>query len=168
MTAALLLAGTCHAERKVFPAKGVDFRQYKTYEIMTPRLATKTGIHDNDERFAPLARQTVEREMAARGYQKVDQGGDLQVLTAAIGEKSPQLEAIFVFFNYQTDWGYPSGYGTMSRVNREGTLVLGFIEKKSQKGLWVGVYTSGLGKPGTEEKTVAKGFSKLFEKFPPK
>jgi hypothetical protein len=166
--AALLLCGICSAERKIFPAKGVDFAQFKTYEIMTPRMATKTGIHDNDERFAPLARRLVEEAMAARGFQKVASGGDLQVLTAAIGEKSPQLEAIFVYFNYQTDWGYPSGYGTMSRVNREGTLILGFIDRKTQKGLWVGTYTSGLGRPGTEEKTIEKAMGKLFEKFPPK
>lgn len=56
----------------------------------------------------------------------------------------------------------------MSRVNREGTLVLGFIEKNAQKGPRVGVYTAGMGRPGTEEKTVEKGMKKLFEKFPPK
>lgn len=69
LTALLIFASCGLAEMKVFPAKGVDFKQFKTYEIMTPRLATKMGIQDDDTRFAPLA------------------------------EKSPQPEAIVVIFN---------------------------------------------------------------------
>lgn len=165
---AVLIAGCCLAEMKTYPNKGVDYRQYKTYEIEPPRMLTKAGIQEEDPRFAPLARQLVEQEMTARGFQKVDSGGDLMVMTAAMGEKSPQLEAILVYFNYTTDWGMPSGYTTMARVNREGTLILGFVDKKTKKGLWVGTYTSGLGRPGTEEDTVKKAMSKLFSKFPVK
>lgn len=163
----LLLAGTAAAEMKVFPNKQADFSQYKTYEWLPPRLMNRRGITDNDERFTPVIKRLVDAQMAAKGFQRVEKGGDMQIITAAVSESTPQLEAIMVFFNYATDWGYPSGYATMSRVNREGTLALGFIDTRTQKGLWVGMYTAGLGKPGTEEKTVDKAVRKLFNKFPP-
>ena len=65
---ALLVAATpaTGGKAKVFPAKGVDMSQYHTYQWAKIRLATKTGIVEEDDRVAPMIKESMNRQLAAR------------------------------------------------------------------------------------------------------
>jgi hypothetical protein len=159
------------AEVKTFPSKTIDIRTYATYEWVPIRLKTKMGLFENDPDVSPLVRKALERELAKKGYTVDPKGSNLQLIVAALGGASHQLEAIFAVYSWDHYWWGSNAYGephyaTMSRVNREGTLAVALVDKTTKKGIWCGYVTNGLGRPEDIEKDVDKAASKLISKLP--
>ena len=51
-------------------------------------------------------------------------------------------------------------------MNREGTLIVGLINAKTEEGVWVGFSTEGLGGPKDAAKTINKASSRLMKRLP--
>lgn len=164
--AGLLAAG----ELKVFPSPGVDYSKYKTFTVSPPRLATRQGIIEEDETIIPAIRAAVVREMTAKGFTEVPSGADLMVQCGGIGSGTVTLDALIMTWGVDFYYGgyYPTSMIPIQRYNREGTVVVGLVDAKTKKGLWVAFDTEGLGGRGGIEKTVNTAVSKMFRKFPPK
>jgi hypothetical protein len=164
-----LLAEVTHAaEVKVFPAKGQDVSIYRTYHWVAPKVVTKQGVLEDDPDVAPLIKKSINQQLTRKGYSEVPAGGELVVQSAGLSVVSSQLEG------YLLTWGFDPYWGTydvttaspVSRVNREGTLLIALIEAKTKKVVWSGYTTEALGRPSTLPTSIDKAASRLFKKLP--
>ena len=161
-------AGPVHAQKvKVQSNPNADFSKYKTY-------AWDQGMMAN-----PIIKQhitaAVDRVMAAKGLQKVEEDADL-IVTALISTESdltmtnpswtPALNSIAT--------GIPAS--TQAWPVTEGTLVINILDATTKNGVWRGTATHTLqdGPTGdsvrdarTVEKPINKAVQKMFKQFPP-
>jgi hypothetical protein len=163
-----LLAFTANAQKvKVSSDPSVDFSKFKTYAWDQGTLAN------------PLIKQfivtAVDREMMAKGLQKVESNPDLVVttLTATMSDLTmtnpswaPQLNSIAT--------GIPSSSQTWTVT--KGTLLIDLSDARTKSGVWRGVASHTLenGPTGNAvhdarqvEKPINKAVQKMFKKFPP-
>jgi hypothetical protein len=162
----ILMSG---GELKTWPDPKADFSGYKTYSWLAPRIFTKAGIVEDDPEFTPMVKKAVNKQLAAKGMTEVETGGDLQVISAGVSSGTQQLEAYLVTWGFDAYWGY--SYGMVSpvqRYNKEGTLVVGLVDTKTKKGVWVGMATESLGKQSMVEGAVNHAAERMFKKYPPK
>ena len=163
-----LLAVTVNAQKvKVSSDPAVDFSKYKTYAWDQGTLAN------------PLIKQfivtAVDRELMAKGLQKVDSNSDL-ILTTLTATNSdltmtnpswaPQLNSIAT--------GIPSS--SQAWAVTKGTLVIDMSDARTKNGVWRGIASHTLengptGNPVQDakevEKPINKAVQKMFKKFPP-
>ena len=158
---------------KVGYDKGTDFSKYKTYTWAEPAMpATRPVLFE-----AVVAR--VDVELQSKGLSKVPSGGDLTIMPSGgvnfgiAGEAStpysptyggppPALNA--------TMWTGASGTSGAGTYVPEGTLVLTFVDRGSNKVVWSGSVKQKL---DMEKKTKSleladKAVIKLLKEFPGK
>jgi hypothetical protein len=163
-----LLAVTVNAQKvKVSSDPAIDFAKYKTYAWDQGTLAN------------PLIKQfivtAVDRELSAKGLQKVDSNSDL-ILTTLTATNSdltmtnpswaPQLNSIAT--------GIPSS--SQAWAVTKGTLVIDMSDARTKNGVWRGIASHTLengptGNPVEDakqvEKPINKAVQKMFKNFPP-
>ena len=160
-----LVPGTFAGKVQVWQDKNVNFAQYKTYHWLPPKLLTKQGIVENDPDFADLIKVAVNRQLAQKGLREVPQGGDLEVSTLALAQSIPQLEGFL--FPIETPDFFTAPVATLSRYNREGTLVVNLIDAGTQKSAWCGMAKESIdNKPGAGKKKIGPAAAKMFKKYP--
>ena len=126
---------------------------------------TSAGIVEDDDKVSPLIRTHVTEWLNKKGYQEVFDGAELLVTTGALSESSTMLEGFLLGFGFDYFWGpYVSTASPVQRVNREGTLVVGLLDAKTNEGIWVGFATEAVG--ARINKTVEKAAKKLLKKLP--
>ena len=163
-----LFAFTVNAQKvKVGSDPAVDFSKYKTYAWDQGTLAN------------PLIKQlivtAVDREMSAKGLQKVGTNPDLFVTTLTATESdlattnpswAPQLNSIAT--------GIPSS--SQAWAVTKGTLMIDISDAKTKNGVWraTASHTLENGPTGDRvkdakqvEKPINKAVQKMFKKFPP-
>jgi hypothetical protein len=164
----LALSFSClAADVKTAAAKDVDYSRYKTYVFLPSKLLTKSGVVDGDDRISPMIAKSVKGQLAKKGFTEVSANGDFEVVTWALSESVPQLEAVLFAPYGPVDWG-TAPISTVGRYNREGTLAVNLIDSKTNKSIWAGMVTRALGKPSNVDRDIDKGASDLFKKFPTK
>lgn len=164
----LFAALTVSAQKvKVSSDPACDFSKYKTYAWDQGTLAN------------PLVRQyiiaAVDREMAAKGWRKVENEPDLTItsltainsdLTVTNPSWAPALNSIAT--------GIPSS--SQAWAVTQGTLMIDISDARTKNGVWRGVASHTLenGPTGnnardakTVEKPINKAVQKMFKKFPP-
>jgi hypothetical protein len=163
-----LLAVTVNAQKvKVSSDPAIDVSKYKTYAWDQGTLAN------------PLIKlfivSAVDRELSAKGLQKVDSNSDL-ILTTLTATNSdltmtnpswaPQLNSIAT--------GIPSS--SQAWAVTKGTLVIDMSDARTKNGVWRGIASHTLengptGNPVKDakqvEKPINKAVQKMFKKFPP-
>jgi hypothetical protein len=163
-----LLAVTVNAQKvKVSSDPALDFSRFKTYAWDKGTLAN------------PLIKQfivtAVDREMTAKGLQKVESNSDL-ILTTLTATNSdltmtnpswaPQLNSIAT--------GIPSS--SQAWAVTKGTLMIDMSDAKTKNEVWRGIATHTLeegptGNPVHDakqvEKPINKAVQKMFKSFPP-
>ena len=153
------------AEVKTAVAKDVDLSRYKTYLFLPSKLLTKQGVVDGDDRISPLIAKSVKEQLTKKGFKEVKESPDFEVVTWALSESIPQLEAVlFAPYGY-IDWG-TAPISTVGRYNRHGTLAVNLVDVKTNKSIWAGMVTRALNKPSRVGSDIDKGASDLFKKFP--
>jgi hypothetical protein len=124
-------------------------------------------MQDDDPVYAPLIRQAVNRELARKGYQEVEEGGQLEVIAAGVSSKSSQLEGYLMMFGSDYFDGFYSSTAVrpVTRVNREGTLAVTLYDPALKAGVWSGYIQEVLARsdPG---KKISAGAGKLLKKLP--
>ena len=164
---ASLLAPCFAGKAKVAIGQNNDLSVYKTYTWLPTKALTSGGIVENEPSSSPLIRSAVDRELTARGYKEVPEGGDLQVATFVLTAKIPQLEAVIFGGGVAFDYGTP--VATMGRYNREGTLAINLIDSRTKKSAWAALITETIDtNQGGGLKKIAPATKKLFSKFPGK
>ncbi len=136
-----------------------NFSQYHTYyweKVKTTDPLWQSRIQD-----------AVEHELQAKGWQRVDSGGD--VALTAVGSAGNKQE-YQTFYNGMGGWHW-GGFGeTTTQVENYtvGSLVLDFYDTHNKQLIWRGVAQESLSdKPEKNEKKLEKAVNKMFEHFPP-
>jgi len=164
----LVATASSAADVKAFPSKRLEVTQYATYQWSAMRVVTGQGIVDDDPQVAPLIKQSVNAQLARRGYTEVSEGGELLLVSAALGSASNQLDGYLVSWGFDYYWGAYSvtAVSPISRVNKAGTLFVCLLDAKTNEAVWSGYVTEALGRPAALPKTINKAANRLIKKVP--
>jgi hypothetical protein len=132
-----------------------DFSRYKTWRwrkgTPAPDLAADKQIRD-----------AIESRLSARGFSRVEKGGDLDVVYYVGAENKLGVETII---DNQPFW---EGRATRIRYLSEGTLVLDMIDASTGKVVWRGqAHDATTPAARAIEHMIAEGIAQLLEDFPP-
>lgn len=145
------------------------FGQYHTYTL----------VSSNDNvTLAPSVeaafRDSLRNNLAAHGITEVSKDADLHVVRHISTKEKLAV-------HQTTDWGYggvPYGYGrygawagaptTYTDVSQytEGTLILDFVDAKTQKLVFRGIGTGTVSDPATNAERIREAVEKIVQKFP--
>jgi Domain of unknown function (DUF4136) len=142
-----------------------NFGQYKTYSWQEIKPANSLW----DARI----KNAVDAQLAAKGWTKVDIGGDVAVV--AIGTTQTQRSLQTFYDGFGGGWGWRrfggGGFGestTTEQDYKEGTLVVDMYDAKTKQLIWRGSAEDTLSdKEAKNEKNLDKGVAKMFKGFPP-
>jgi hypothetical protein len=152
-----------------------DFAQYRSY---TWKAQEEGG--DEARGVSPLMderiRAAVDRELAAKGLNRVEENGDLRVGYAVVSAPSrvrSSPSAHFGVGSYGGSGGVSVGIGVPiggASTYEEGTLILDLVDARTEQLLWRGSVTRRIvprGDPEDTDRRVAEVVQELLEKFPP-
>lgn len=150
------------------------FTGYKSYNWMA-EAPKKTGDPriDGNSILASRIRSAVERQLAAKGYEKRSSGTpDFLVGYHASLEKKTSVRMLNDHYRYGPGWGWRyRGPQTYVYDYDEGTLILDIVDPKTRKLLWRGSATDVVNPTASGEarqKKINKAVTRILEKFPPK
>jgi hypothetical protein len=191
ITALLLLAlvwlGACSSVT-VQEKANVDYSQYRTYawadtEVKTDNsqsLALRSQLQDG------VLRPAIDAEMATRGFTLATTGKPdlyltyhLYVEQAERAVSNPPNPAVPVSYPYLVRYGNaiipvnytywyraPSGYRT--ETYQEGTLVMDFIDARSNNMIWRGIVSDAVNNPARAGERFTESARDILDKFPVK
>lgn len=141
--------------------KKADFTQYRTYSWI--------GVNASNSLWSDRIRNDVDQQLAAKGWSKVQSGGDAAV--SAFGATKTE-QRLNTFYDTFPGW-YWSGFGPTATTTVEnvpvGTLIVDLFDARSKKLVWRGRATSTLSeKPEKNERKLEDAVEDMFKKFPPK
>ena len=152
-------------------SEGVDFSKYNTYQIYSLEV---TSIPEFEPKKTGLNLLIVEinKQMVARGYEKVSENPDLIInLGASVTEEEQTRETgIREAPRYigQRNYHWESEEIVIGRY-KEGTVTLDLVDTASNEMIWQAVASGILEKKQEKnEKKIVKVVKKLFKKYPVK
>jgi len=156
---------------KIESGKGVDFSKFKTY-------SWTRGIAAKNPYVNMMLIEGIERNMAIKGFTKVDRDGDLQLSLSVAVDFDIQVS--------HEGWGNSGGSSLQTGIPsvgtagawdvRKGTIVLDILDKTSQNLVWHGLSSDTIKhEPSNDmqrdarkvEKQVKKAIEQFFKKIPP-
>jgi len=152
---------------KVKTQGGKDLSQYKSYQWLPPRVLTKLGLEENHV-ANPAVKEVIGRQLSERGMTELADGADLQIQVWVFTESVPQLEAMIYAIDPFMLYGAP--IATVGRYNRQGTLFLNLIDRRTKKSAWIGMVTDSLPTGNLEPEQIHaqldKAAKNIFKKYP--
>ena len=152
--------------------KNSDFPDLKTYMFLPWREVNSELLDDiSKEMFF----SSIEKELNARGYTKVNKNADMAVNLMVIVEKGTAYTAYRGYYNY-AGYGYyypfGIGYSTVryqSYDNLTGTLVIDLFDQNKKTLLWQGVAIGEVKEQSnSREQKIDKVVSRIFMGYPVK
>ena len=140
--------------------RNANFSAYKTYQWQEPR-----GRVVQDQLTDQNIRRAVDEQLAAKGLEKVEKGGDLDVSYLAAVNHEKQINR----FGMGPRWRGGMGMATTSTIQM-GTLVIELNDPARKQLVWRGSATKTLNPskdPDKNYKNLEKSMAKLFKKYPP-
>jgi len=142
-----------------------NFSQYKTYSWQEIKPANSLW----DARI----QNAVDAQLAAKGWTKVDSGGDVAVVAMKSSKTQRTLQTFYNGFG--GGWGWRrfggGGFGDSTTTEQDykvGTLVIDLYDAKTKQLIWRGSAQDTLSDKATQnEKNLNKGVAKMFKAFPP-
>ncbi len=148
-------------------APGVSFAQYKTY-LLAP-AADKIGLSPSS---ALALQDTLKKQLALHHIEEVESNADLHVVRH-ISTKEKLNVTQFNGMGYRSipyGYGYYSMWGgapeTYISQYTEGTLILDFVDAKTQQLVFRGIATGTVKDPQTNAKRMAEAVEKMIQKLP--
>ena len=146
-----------------------DFAQYRTYQWLPPRVLTGAGVVE-DHPANPILKEVIGRQLSQKRLNELADGADLQIQVYVLTESVPQLEAVLLGGEAGMYYGTP--IATMGRYNRQGTLYINLIDRRTKKSAWLAMSTeslpSGTPKPEEIRKKLDHAATAIFKKYPVK
>ena len=148
--------------------KQVDFANLKTYEwLAVPEKANINSL--NVERV----KKAVNAELQAKGLTMTSDNPDF-LIAEHLGKKD-KVQVTDWGYGYGPHGGYWGGYwgpgGVSTYEYEEGSLILDFVDAKSNKMIWRGVAKAEVNKANTPEKAeklINEAVHEILKNFPPK
>jgi Domain of unknown function (DUF4136) len=158
----------------VYPAKNIDINAYKIYEWLPARVMTKVGVIE-DHPANPVLKEAVGRQLSQRGLREVAADPDLQIQVWVLTESVPQLEAVIVaavVVDVGTYMTIGDPVASIGRYNRQGSLYLNLIDRRTNKSAWFAMVTDSLPsnalEPDKLRAKLDKAATDIFKKYPVK
>ena len=145
--------------------RGANFAQYKTYSW--EHVKTKDPL-DVDR-----IKNAVNAALAAKGWTRVDSGGDVSIVAMEITQNQQTLNTFYDGFG--GGWGFRrfggGGFGeatTTTDTYKVGTVVVDLFDTKTKQLIWRGSSSDTLSNNSDKNiKNLDKGVNKMFRHFPP-
>jgi hypothetical protein len=141
--------------------KETDFSKYKTYSWVTAK-----GSNDI---WSERIMQDVDQQLAAKGWSKVQSGGDASV--SAFGRTHNEQTLNTFYDGLGGGWRWGGGFGqswTTAENTPVGSLTVDVFDSSSKKLIWRGTATDTLSEhPDKNEKKLEHSVTDMFKKFPP-
>ena len=155
--AALLFA----ADAKTDYSHSVDFGQYHTYSWLK--------VNAGDPLWVDRIQRAVDMELSAKGWSKVDSGGDAAVSAFGSTHNQQSLQTFYDGFGGGWRWGGFGDEATTTTINTPvGTLVVDVFDGHTKKLIWRGTSQKTLSeKPDKNEKKLEQSVEAMFKRFPP-
>lgn len=158
-----LLAAQANARVYVDRDETSDFSTYQTY-------SWTEGTAADDQLAEQRIRKAVDRELAAQGLQRVDQGGDLLVATHAAARTQTRVDVETLPSYYGYYWRRPFWHGHQTADVREievGTLIVDLLDATQERLVWRGKATGTIrSNPEKNTKRLNKAVAKMFDRYP--
>jgi hypothetical protein len=144
--------------------KRADFGQYKTYSWQAVQVGNAL--------WEPRIKDAVDMQLAAKGWKRVDDGGDVALLAVGTTQVERTLDTFYNGVGGGWRWRGFGGFGsstTTERDYKEGTLVVDMFDRQSKQLIWRGRAEDMLSNnPEKNEKKLNKAVAKMLKKFPPR
>jgi hypothetical protein len=149
--------------------KQADFESLKTYDWMTvPEKA------DIDSLNVERVKKAVNAKLQAKGLMMTSNDPDF-LIAEHLGKKD-KVQVTNWGYGYGPHGGYWGGYwgprgGVSTYRYEEGSLILDFIDDKSNKMIWRGVAKAEIDNvdtPEKKEKLINEAVQEILKNFPPK
>lgn len=145
----------------------VNFGRYHTYSWI--------GVNVQEPLWNDRVTKAIDSQLTAKGWRKVDSGGDASILAVGSTHMEQTLETWYTggFGGgwYHRGWwigGGPEFATTTLGRTPVGTLHIDIFDSQSKKVIWHGVCIDTLtGSPEKNEKKMEKAVANVFKKFPP-
>jgi hypothetical protein len=146
-------------------APGTDFSKYKTFTL-------KQGNPPKNQIAADRVAAAMTSALEAKGFKRVEEGGDLNVFTHFQAGKETQLNTTGYGYGGWGGWRWGGGMQTTTvQEIPTGTLVVDVVDGKTNNAVWRGIAKDEISSSATPEERTKKlneVFTALFENFPPK
>jgi hypothetical protein len=140
-----------------------DFGHYKTYSW--EKVQTQGTL------WVDRIKEAVNSTLAAKGWTKVDSGGDVAVIAVESTQDQQTLNTFYDGFGGGWRWRGFGGFGdstTTVDTYEVGTLVIDLFDAGTRKLIWRGSASDTLSdKSAKNIKTLDKAVQKMFDRFPP-
>jgi hypothetical protein len=157
---ALLAVAAFAADVSVDYDHHADFSQIHTYSWI--------GVQAGNSLWQDRITSAVDSELAAKGWQKVESGGDAAV--SAFGQVS-ERNNLETFYNGFPGWRWRGWGGTTTTAvvpERVGTLTVDIFQGGTKELLWRGTASNVLSsKPEKNDKKMDEAVGNMFKRFPP-
>ena len=159
--ALVLVVAAFAGEVKTDYDRGADFHQFHTFYWETVRTS--------DQLWVDRIKTAVDSALTAKGWTRVDSGGDVAVLAIEMTHSQQTLNTFYDDFGGGWRWG--GGFGTSTtdvETYKVGTLVVDLFNAKDKNLLWRGSASDTLSnKSSSNIKNLDKSVQKMFAHFPP-
>ncbi len=151
--------------------RAADFSKYKTF-----------AWHEADNSLAqedPLSHDrimaAVDRQLGAKGFQKVDSNPEVYVTYHGEEKEQTTLDTTHMGYGYADDWywdgGGMGGMGSSTTTVRSyqvGTLIVDLWDAQTKKLIWRGVGSDTLSdNPQNNAQKIDKVTEDMFKRYPP-
>ena len=172
----LIVAGCAQLQTGSEINEAIDFTALKTFSWLHDVDTPAEDVRLNDPKVRQTIRTAVEQSLSSKGYEQVDrQQADFLVTWFGAIEQKIKKENIDHFYA-------PYGYGTLYRdpvLNTEspraigeyekGTILIDFVDPKSQKLIWRGSGSGRLAENRPEQtalRNLNRSVTKILAPFP--
>jgi hypothetical protein len=140
-----------------------DFAKYKTYSWLKVKAP--------DPLWNERITRAVDSQLTAKGWSRVDDGGDAAVSAVAATHNEQSLQTWYNNLGGGWYWGgFGDGMATTTTQNIPvGTLVIDIFDAQTKHLIWRGMASDTLSdKPEKNEKKLTSAVKDMFKDFPPK
>jgi hypothetical protein len=153
-------------------AETTDFTRYRTWAWSPQPAGSGQDPRVRDPAVRALIVKTAERELASRGFRRVEPTAGPDFLVDFFGWSQDRTDVKqsgsgLRGSGYTYDPGASAAAVTEVRTFRDGTLIIDVLDAATRQRIWRGTATDSV-VAGTNPGAVESGVVKLLERYPPR